>query len=464
MPEDSNQAPREAAKHPVALFAAIAFATMLLPLNSTMVAVALPAIGTEFATTPATLTHLLVTSYLIVAIIGQNPGGKAGDLWGHDRLLAIGRWVFAAGALIALAPFLPSLMLARILMAAGGSLMLPAGLALLRIHIPENRRPRAYGGIAAVMSGAAALGPLIGGTVTEEFGWASVFWVNLPLLAASFLLHRAAVPAKLRRQFQRRPGQRFDAVGSIFITVMLVSWVVATRVTGAAAFILLVCGAMALAAFIFWEMRVADPVLKLSLFRRPAFVGGNAVTAFLNLGMYALLFQIPFVIRGLFGLTPAEVGLFLMAMTGSMVLISPFGGLAAERFGPKITVFCGGTISVIGMVLFANAIGSESLTVAPMGLALIGLGLGLNFGPAQASLMSAVDPGDSGMAAGANAMIRYFGGVIGIAILGMLLSDPDHEAMQSAAATGFWILGGSFALSALAGLLLPGRNGPRPKS
>lgn len=181
----------EVQPQPTRLFISTGIAAALNPLNSTMIAVAMPAIGASFAVSSGALMHWLVTGYLVATIVCQTPGGKMGDMWGYSLTLTLGRWLFVAGTLAAvLAPNMPPLVIGRLLMAAGGALLVPTTMALIRIHVSPTRRPTAFGRMSAVMAAAAALGPVLGGVLIDTFGWQSVFLANLPILIVSWWLQR----------------------------------------------------------------------------------------------------------------------------------------------------------------------------------------------------------------------------------------------------------------------------------
>jgi MFS family permease len=168
---------------------ALTLGAALTPLNSTMIAVALPAMGESFQVSSSDLTLWLVSSYLLVNIILQSPAGKLGDIVGRRRAFMIGLSLFATGSLIAtLAPYLPVVTASRILMAAGGAMLIPNAMALLRNVIPEHKRSSAFGYFGALLSASAAAGPMLGGMLTEYFGWKAIFLVNLPLLLLSWVL------------------------------------------------------------------------------------------------------------------------------------------------------------------------------------------------------------------------------------------------------------------------------------
>ena len=216
-----------------------------MPLNSTMIAVALPDISAEFDADPAVVTQALVTSYLVAAIVLQSPAGKVGDRIGHARMVATGQLLIAAGALLGyLATSLALLTVARILMAAGGAVLLPATVAMLRRTLPPELRGRAFGAFGAEMALAAALGPLAGGALVDAFGWPSVFLANLPVLAASVGLGAVASRAA-KREIQGAPP-RFDWVGTFLLAAALTSIVMGLRPDGGHAVLLLAVGAAVL--------------------------------------------------------------------------------------------------------------------------------------------------------------------------------------------------------------------------
>ena len=437
------------------LFISSTLAACLLPLNSTMIAVALPEIGLAFDTGPAELNQALVVIYLLAAIVAQSPAGKFGDVFGHSRVLSLGRWLFAGAALLAVfSPYLFGLSISRVMMATGGALMIPATMALLRIHIDVERRSRLFGFFGSAMAGAAALGPLIGGVLTENFGWASVFLANIPILALSIALHPRGLGDT------RNPGKRptlrsIDWLGSLLIGAGLVALVIMTRTTGTTVIILGVIGAVSIGWFVFWELRVPVPVIDLALFRRPTFTAGALMIALQNVAMYATLFQVPFFLTILLDAGPSEIGIVLLAMSGGMVLFAPVGGLLSERLGIRRTVSGGVILSIIGMGSLIATFGAPSLVIVTAGVLVFGCGLGLSHGPIQAAALSAIPPADSGMASGVIATLRYIGGVTGIAALGLLLASDPASADLAIHRYGFMLYTASLVLTLFLAIAMP---------
>ena len=196
---------------------AACLAASLMPLNSTMIAVAVPAISHDVGHDPGTVTQALVATYLVAAIALQSPGGKLGDRIGQWRAFAVGQIVLFLGALAGfLAPTLWLLTASRVVMAAGGAIVVPATIALLRTELPEAKRGRAFGIFGSVMSLAAGIGPLIGGELVRLFDWPSIFLANIPVLAVSAVL---AITA--RHVHTPREPARFDWLGSTLLAAAL---------------------------------------------------------------------------------------------------------------------------------------------------------------------------------------------------------------------------------------------------
>jgi MFS family permease len=449
---------------------AAALGATLNPLNSTMVAVALPAISRDFGAEASSVTLLVVTVYLIATLVCQMPAGSIADRSGYPRALTWGRWIFAAGAAAgAFAPTLSVVVVGRVLMAAGGALMVPTSMALVRVAIPVERRSRAFGTLGAVMGGAAAIGPALGGWITPLFGWRWLFAINLPVLLASWIIQgpvdekrpspeasASLAAAEGRggvRAASEESGQRaFDWAGSLLIGSALVLLTMATRAHGRALYVIASVGVATIVTLLVVERRVTAPVLDLDLFARPVFAAGAGVVATQNLAMYSLLIMVPFLVGASAG---SGVGLAIVAMTATMALMSPFGGWLAEHVGARPVVFTGGLAGALGVFAIVRLGASAQPHDVGVRLLLVGLGLGLSTGPSQAAGLTAVSAEKSGLASATLAMMRYVGSIAGTVILGFALAaGPDVAARHRAA---LWIFAGAFLVSALFGLVLPSR-------
>ena len=432
------------------VLAAVAIAAGLTPLNSTMIAVALPAMSTDFQTSASSVAVWVVTAYLVATIVAQMPAGSVADRIGYARTLTVGRWMFAAGAAAAaLAPSLGFVIAGRLLMATGGALMVPTAMALLRVVVPLERRPRAFGAMGAVMGGAAALGPALGGLVIARAGWRVLFVVNLPLALLSWVLQPAAFGENVRPPARRGA---FDLAGSLLLGGALILSVLATRMLAPVAWMAAGGSAVLFAAFVVQERRSGAPVLDLTLFHEPAFVAGALVIALQNLAMYALLIQVPFLFAA--GGASSRLGLAVMGMTATMALMSPVGGRLAELVSAKVTVIAGGLAGAAGIASLVQLSPVASPVQIGARLLLVGLGLGLSTGPSQAAALSAIAAERSGMGSAALSTLRYMGAIAGTAILGLALAGGGDSLAQQRVA--LWIFATAFVLSAAAGFGLGG--------
>ena len=440
---------------PLAALTGMLLAASLAPLGSTMIAVALPDIGRHTGADTPDLTTWLVSSYLVASIALQSPGGKLGDLIGHGRALVAGLSLVALGATLGiLGGTLHTLGVARILMASGGAATVPATMAILRNQTAAERRARVFGLFGACMGLAAAIGPLIGGELTERFGWRAVFAANLPVIAISVLLVLRS------RGLYTRPAHdqpAFDWPGSALLTAGLTLTIVALRTPGSHGW-WLGGGVALLLAFPVWERRAASPVVDFALLARPAFFAGGSIIALQNMAMYPLLFQLPVFFDRARHLGARTMGQALLALTAAMTLSSMAGGRLTELIGARVQTLAGSLVALAGLWWFAdlNAVLAPS-DVVP-GMLLMGAGVGLTSPPAQAASMSTVGREQSGMAGGVLSTLRYVGGVAGTSTLGALLLDSSSTASHQ---RPIFVYAGALVVAAALSWLLPGR-GRRP--
>jgi EmrB/QacA subfamily drug resistance transporter len=416
-------------------FVGLALAALLAPLNSTIIAVALPTIATAFAASPALVTRWLVAAYLLVTIVAQSPAGKLADLWGTSRVLTLGRSMFGIGALLAaLSPSLPVLGAGRVLMALGGAFTIPTVFAFLRNSVPPDRRGRVFGVFGAIMGAAAAAGPIIGGALTARFGWHSIFVVNVPVVLLSFLL----VPPQ-KSAATRGRATRFDFTGSALLAIAVLLLVGAIERMHAG----LALGAIAaFAAFVIRELRAADPVLDVRLFTLPSFAAGSAIVALQNLAMYAMVYLLPFFIAG----DPAATGRMLLVFTAGMVLAAPIGGRLSDAIGSRIVAIAGALVATAGAWMF--------MASAPLlpALLLMGAGIGTATSPSQAAAMSAISASQAGVASGALSTMRYLGGVMASGVVALI------AAGGVARDTRLLVFPAVLLASAFVAIALPGRR------
>jgi MFS family permease len=428
-----------------------------MPLNSTMIAVALPEIARDVGRPPGTVAQAVVASYLVAAIVLQSPGGNLGDRLGHRRVLAVGQGLVAAGAMLGLvAGPLGVLAVARVLMAAGGAVIVPATVALVRTELPEERRGRGFGLFAAVMSLAAAVGPVVGGELVRLFGWPAIFAINLPLIVTAALL--AWRTPRGERTATSSRSARFDVIGSLLLAAVLSTLVLGLESDGVPGIAFLASCVGLLLPFVWWERRVADPVIPFGLFTSVPFSAGSLLVALQNLVMYTLLFELPQVLATLLAAGPAVIGRLLVAMTAAMVLASVVAGRLTDRIGAR-PVAVGGTLVCLAGVGVLALVGLSSVGRLLLPLALLGFGVGLATPAAQSASLTAVPRERSRVAAGIGSTMRYLGGVVGVALLGRLVdlgSAPSVVLSEHRTVLGVFTVAVLMALACAA--VLPGRS------
>jgi EmrB/QacA subfamily drug resistance transporter len=401
------------------LLAIVAGGTFLAPINSTMIAVALPALMTAFDVGVARVGWI-VTLYLLTMAGLQPVAGRLGDLYGHRRLFVAGCAGFgAASVACALAPTLPVLIACRALQGACASVVNPNGAAIVRHAFAADARGRAFGWLAACTTFGAAIGPAVGGLLVDRFGWASIFWVNLPILAVVIPLAGRWLPETVRHG-----GRTFDAGGAALLSLTLMSAVAALSGSsrGAPALLALACASVVLSGVLYtWERRHANPVVDFRLFRHPAFAGAWVAVLLTNLIMYTTFLLVPLFMVGVQGRGPREVGGVLVTYSGVMSALSPVGGLVSDRLGRAVPVIAGSVLLLAGTGLLLQADAATSLLRLIVLLAVGGAGVGLQMGAEQSAALESAPAEMSGVAGGIWATGRYLGAILGTVLLGVLV-------------------------------------------
>jgi EmrB/QacA subfamily drug resistance transporter len=415
----SASSANEAAAGELGVMVTVALATMLAPLNSTMIAVALPQVIREFGVDVAA-AGWLVTAYLIAMASLQPVAGKLGDRWGRRRLILGGVASFGLASIgAALSSSFASLLFFRVLQAVSGAIALPNGAALLREVVPAERRAGRFGMVGAAIALAAAAGPALGGLLVGRAGWRALFEVNLLLIVPTLLIGWRAVPDTSNRG----AGLRFDVTGAVLLSAVLVggAWLMTHGSNDRVTLVGVLALAALTAAFFRRELRHPDPVLQPRLFRHRTFAAANAAIALSNLAMYTTLLAIPILLSRRAGWRSAEVGLVLAVMSAGMVVFSPLGGRLADRLGRRWPTVAGLALLTIGLAPLALAGGAVATGPLLAGLGLAGAGLGLSAAGMQTAALESVGPGASGVASGVFSTSRYLGSIVGSSVLGGML-------------------------------------------
>jgi EmrB/QacA subfamily drug resistance transporter len=430
----------------------VALGNLLVPLNSTMIVVALPQVADDLGVDVAA-TSWIVTSYLIAMASLQPIAGRIGDRLGRRRVM-LGALVYFALASVgaALSGSIVVLTLFRLNQAIAAAALMPNGLGLLREAIPSGRRGAEFGIVSAALGVGATAGPLVGGLLTA-IDWRLIFLVNAPVCAAGFALAWRVVP---RRAPHR--AARFDLAGAVGLGLILLgaSWVLtslgraidpATLALGAA----LVPAAIALVRY---ESTLADPALPPALFRIRAFAAACATVTFQNLAMYGTLLALPVALAG----ASIRSGIALAAFSGASIVLAPVGGRAADRYGARWPTLAGALLLAAGLVPLAVASGDLPFELIVATLALAGVGLAFTFPSMRLAAVEAVPERHASLASGVFSTSRYFGGMLGsiaVAIaVGVAPSSGDLRTL-------FALLAAAALAAAASSIALPGSGAER---
>lgn len=397
---------------------------MLVPLNSTMIAVALPRLMEAFDV-PLASVGWLVTAYLIAMASLQPIAGKLGDLLGRRRLILGGLVYFGLASIGAAKAFsFESLLFFRVQQAISGAIVLPNGIALVREVVPADRRAGRFGLIGSVMALAAAAGPPLGGFLVEVADWYAIFYVNLGFVLPALLLGRRVIPAGRARQ----ADAPFDLIGAVLLSILLV---------GAAGLLIGSHGSviipsfwgffLAIAAFfVRYEWRHPDPVFQLRFFGRRAFAAANGAVALSNLAMYSTMLAVPILLSRQNGWTSSQTGTVLMALMATSMVFAPLGGFLADRWGRRRPAVGGLLLLTLGLFPLALAGSGVALPMLVGSLSVAGIGLGLAWSGIQTSAVEAVEPRQAGVASGIYSTSRYLGSIVGSGVLiGLLEGEED---------------------------------------
>ncbi len=425
----------------------------MVMLDTTVVNVALPSIERDLGVGVSQL-EWVVTAYVLSFAVLLLTGGKLGDMYGRRRVFMLGLTVFTISSLLCgLAASADLLIAARVLQGVGGALMMPATLSIITATFPPRERGAAIGIWTGVSAMALAIGPLVGGLITENFSWNWVFYINVPIGAIGFIAARLVV----RESKDTSREQRLDVPGLVSSGVALFALVFALieaknygwtspQIVGLFA-VALIAGVV----FVMLELRQRLPMLDLSLFRNPTFSGANAVAVITSFIILGVLFFISLYLQNVLGYSPARAGAAFLPWTLLVVVAAPIAGRASDRIGSRWLITGGLALVTLAMLLFAQLDpGSSYWAVLPAMIA-SGIGLPSSITPMMAAAMSSVPVDKAGVGSGVVTTMRQVGGALGIAVMGAILASSSKSALASGATeTDAYIAGLHHALYAAA--------------
>ena len=452
-------------------FWTIAVGTFFSVVDHGSVLIALPGIESHFSATLESVQWVVVAYALVISVL-LLPMGRLGDVVGRRRVYILGTAIFVVGSLGAtFAPSLAVLIGLRVLKGIGAGMIQGCGMGMMIAAFPDSERGKALGTHLSVVGLGAIAGPALGGFLVAWLGWQSVFFINVPagglvLILSWFLLERGSGPAGSGRERAATFDWTGAAVSGVILLVLLLvvgngnslGWQSAPVIVGAAGV------AIFLAIFIWWELRVASPMLDLRLFANRIFGMGAAAAWLSFFGSSAARFMMPFYLQRVLGYAPEQVGLMMIPAAVCMVILGPLSGRLSDRFGWQALTIGGLALTAAGAFVMALALQERSsiwFVIAVMMMQ--SSGTGLFNSPNSSSIISVVDRSRYGVVSALTQLIRNSANVVSVAVATTIVVstmatygvEPRLEAVNPEVATAF-VAGLRWAFMAMGAALATG--------
>ncbi|MGF1425284.1 MFS transporter [Kitasatospora sp. LaBMicrA B282] len=416
---------------------AVCVGTFMLLLDVTIVIVALPDIQRALHAGFSDV-QWVVDAYALALASFLLTSGVLADRYGRRRLFAIGLVIFTAGSLLCgLAQSAPMLILSRAGQGVGGAIMFATSLALLGHSFRGRDRGVAFGVWGAITGVAVSLGPILGGVITTGISWRGIFLVNVPIGVAALAITRWRVDESRAAH----PG-RLDLTGFALLTTGLVGVVYGLIRAGettwgdAGALTAFATGGALLVCFVLAELRVADPMFDLALFRKPTFVGGLCAAFAMNGSLFAMYLYLVLYLQNVLGYSALATGARLLVTSGAMLVAATVAGRWSERVPARWLIGPGLLAVGVGLLLMTGLHADSSWTHLVPGFLVSGIGAGFVNPPLASTAIGVVEPERAGMASGINSTFRQVGLATSIAALGSIFTTSlRHQLTHALAAT-----------------------------
>ena len=418
----------------------------MVVLDIAIVNVALPSIQTDLGFSQENL-QWVISAYALVFGGFLLLGGRAADLLGRRRIFLIGIVVFTISSLLAgLAWSEASLIGARAFQGLGAAVITPAALSILSTTFTEGReRNIALGVWGAVGGFGAAAGVLMGGILTSALSWSWIFFVNVPVGIAAFLL----TPVLLRES-RDASVKSFDALGAVLVTAGLSSFVYAITQAGtngwtsAKTLSFFAAATVLLVGFVAWELRHSEPLMRIGILRIKTVTGANVAGFILGTATFSLFLMLTLYMQDVLGYSPMRTGLAYLAVAGTAIFTSAIAAQLVTRIGVKPALLIGMVSLTAGLLYFTQvSVDGSYLGDLLPGFLLIAVGLGFSFVPISIAALAGIEPHEAGLASGLINTTQQIGGAVGIAALSTIATTRTTDALaggatkSSALVTGF---------------------------
>ena len=408
------------------VFSAVALGTLTSVINHGGMSVALPTIAQYFDADLSTVQWVVIAEGLAISAL-LLPMGRLSDIVGRKLIYVVGLVIFVAAAIFAAtAGSIIALIAAKAVQGLGAAMTQGTGMAMITTVFSSEERGKGIGSHASVVGTGGVLGPIAGGFLITAFDWRWLFYINILMGIATMIVVLLIVRGDVFRQDSR--NRSYDYAGAALSTAVLLSflltvsngsrmgWTSPPIMLGAAGFFAF------LAAFVWWEMRAASPMLDMSMFRSRVFSIGIGTNFMSFLGITSSRFLLPFYLQAALGYTPALVGFALLPNAASRIVMGPVSGRLSDRYGWKPFNIIGLLLSASGLIVLAFLTASTSIVIVIAGILLQSIGSGLFQSPNSASIFSAATPERHGVVAAFVNLSRNSGNVTGTAVAASIVT------------------------------------------
>jgi EmrB/QacA subfamily drug resistance transporter len=437
---------------------AMCFALFMIMLDNTVVNVALPSIQKDLGASISGL-EWTINGYTLSFAVLLATGGRLGDIFGRRRMFLFGVVIFAlSSATAGLAVDQTALVISRIVQGVGAALMMPGTLSIITDAFPAEERGKAMGTWAGVSALALAVGPVLGGFLTEHVSWRAIFYLNIPVAIGAV----AATLFAVRESRDTSVGKEIDFAGVATLTAGLTAFILAlvegnswgwgsTEIVA-----LLIVSVVSLAGFVAVERRVKAPMVQFDLLSDRNFLGAVVVALIITFAMMGVFFFLALYMQNILHYSPLEAGIRFLPSTLMIVGIAPVSGRLADRYGPRWLIVGGMLLITASLLTFTQiAVDSSYLDLLP-GFMLLGIGIAMTMSPMTSAAMNAVPVQKAGVASGVLSMFRMVGGSLGIAITGAIFQGVAGTSNFATATPQEFVDGLSTAMAVSAGVAFTG--------
>lgn len=442
---------------------------LIVGMDVTIVNVALPSIRSDLHASVSGL-QWIIDAYTVVLASLLILSGSTADRIGRRRMFQTGLVLFTLGSLLcSVAPGLGWLVAFRMVQAVGGSMLNPVAMSIItNVFTDPRERARAIGVWGGVVGISLGVGPVVGGVLIESIGWRSIFWINVPIGVAAFVLAAIYVP-----ESKAGRARRIDPVGQVLVIVLLLSLtyaiIEAPRLGNSPAIwaLAMVC-VLALVALLRYESRRTDPLIELTFFRSVPFAGATITAVCAFGGFAAFLFLNTLYLQDVRGLSALRAGLFLLPMATMTAIFAPISGRMVGNRGPRTPLVIAGAAMVLGALPLTQLTDHLGFGWLLAWYLIFGLGFGMVNAPITNSAVSGMPNSQAGVAAAVASTSRQVGVSLGVAIVGAIVSGGAGAAIRTefshASHAGWWLVVGYGAAVLLLALVTTGRWAARSAS